>query len=125
MSVIAKDVAEDMVKNWEADLESELSQSSRGIIVRAVSNGRVDLADGVFTVRLVSPIALKNGDTVETLKIREPNARDLQKAAKGNRDDMDTTIDLISALSGQSVAVIDQIAQRDATLISQLLTFFQ
>ena len=121
---IAREVAEGMVADWAATLGAELAPESERAVVRLVMAGRIDFDGDAFTVRLAAPLKLENGETIAALKLAEPTAGQLRDAAKGKRDDIDTALRLISALSGQPVGVVERIKERDFLAVSEVLGFF-
>ena len=122
--VIAREVADGMVSDWAASLDVVLSDDGRARIFRAIMSGRLDYNGAKFSYILAAPVALENGGKVEKLDIAEPTAAQLREASKANRDPMDTAMRLLSGVSGQPLAIIDRLKQRDVMLLSELVGFF-
>jgi hypothetical protein len=120
--VIAREVALQMLKDWADELEASVQHSER--LLRAIMSGRLDKTDAGFSYRLLVPVSLDNGQNVDSLNVTEPTADQLREASKGNRDDMDTTIRVISSITGQPIAVINRLKTRDLTTIGEVLDFF-
>jgi hypothetical protein len=122
--VIAAEVADGMVSDWAASLDVTLSDDGKSRIARAVMSGRLDYDGSKFAYILAAPVTLENGTKIEKLEISEPTAAQLREASKANRDQMDTAMRLLSGVSGQPLAVIDRLKQRDVMLLSELVGFF-
>lgn len=121
--VIAREVAEATVAGWEEDFGVTLEADSRGAVLHSVMAGRLTLGDAEeFTYRLRRPIALENGEKITELKLHEPTAGQLRDAAKGKRDDLDTSMRIISFVTG--CPVIDRIGQKDLLALAALIGFF-
>lgn len=120
--VIAREVALDMVAAWAGELETDAPDVPH--VIRAIMSGRLDRKDDAFDYRLASPLRLDNGESVTSITITEPDARILRDASKGNRDNIDTTLRMLAALSSQPLAVIERVKMRDITALGELLDFF-
>ena len=120
--VIAREVALQMIKDWADELEATVEPSDR--LIRAIMSGRLDKTDAGFSYRLLVPVSLDNGQSVDSLTVTEPTADQLQSASKGNRDAMHIVIHTLSSITGHPVAVINRLKTRDLTLVSEVLDFF-
>ncbi len=123
--VIARDAAEEEVQGWCELFRITLDLSERERIVTALMAGRIafDEKNESFTVRLRKPIHLDNGETVESLKIEEADARQIKEANKV-KDDFEKSLRLLSSISGQPLGVLDRIKQKDLLLIGDMFNFF-
>ena len=121
---IAREVAEGMVDGWASDLGASLGADGRETLIAATMAGRLDYLDGSFRVRLVSPIKRDSGQTFTEFTMVEPTAGQLRDSAKGDRDKLDAALRLISATTGQPLALIECLKQRDLLVFSELIGFF-
>lgn len=121
---IAREVAEVMVFDWASALGVTLEPGTKERITRAVMAGRLDYSGDAFRYRLAAPVKLDNGETVAELTVAEPTAGQLRESSRGNREGMDAAMRILSGVTGQPLAVIDRLKQRDVMLLSELIGFF-
>jgi hypothetical protein len=122
--VIAREAALEMIQSWAEAMEAEIAASAK--LLRAVQSGRLDFNSDTesFRYSLISPVKLENGETIDSLTVTEPTAEQLREANKGNRDEMETTMRALSAVTGKPLAVINRIKTRDITALGEILGFF-
>ncbi len=123
--VIARDAAEEEVQGWCERFKVTLDLGSRERIVTALMDGRItfDEKAEAFTVQLRKPIHLDNGETVESLKIEEPDTRQLREASKV-KDEFEMSLRLLSSITGQPLGVLDRLKQKDLLLAGGMVSFF-
>ena len=123
--VIAEEAAEEEVQGWCDNFEVTLDIGSRERIVRAVMAGRITF-DGqaeTFDIQLRKPIDLDNGESVTSIKLKEPDTRNLRDANKA-KDDFEMTLRLLSCVSGHPLGVMERIKQKDLILAGEMFNFF-
>ena len=122
--VMSEDVALSEIKGWAEALGNEEFEPSRKLLF-GVMRGRIsfDEATKSFTVKLLSPIEMQNGKTLDTLAIKEPKAEMLREAAK-SKGEIETTLRMIAAIAGQPAGIVDRIGMRDLTILGEVLGFF-
>lgn len=123
--VIAEEAAEEEVQGWCDNFEVTLDIGSRERIVRAVMAGRITF-DGqaeTFDIQLRKPIDLDNGESVTSIKLKEPDTRNLRDANKA-KDDFEMTLRLLSYVSGHPLGVMERIKQKDLILAGEMFNFF-
>ena len=112
------------IKTWGQLLGADIGTPSDGVVA-SVMGGLVTLDEPsrTFTVSLRSPVRLENGQELGSLKISEPDGRQLREAMRGENK-MDMSMRILSAVSGQPLGVIERLKQRDLTLAGELMVFF-
>ena len=122
--IMSSQVAEEEVSNWANSIDNPDFVPSQKLI-SAVCRGRIsfDVASTVFTVRLVHPVALENGKTIDELRISEPRSEQVKEASKG-KGEIDTTLRLLSSITGQPLGVVDRLVLRDLGLAGEIFNFF-
>lgn len=126
MSVnISKEAAAEQVTYIEELFDSQLDVESKRKIERAIESGRLEFDDEseAFTIRLVKPVTLQNGETVTHLKIEEPTTEQMTKATRV-KGEVEQASKIIAAVSGQPTAVIERLKMRDFAIASMVLGFF-
>ena len=119
--VIEQSAALEELQLIEDDLGVTIDEDNRKRVARAIGRGLITYADGEFELKLVAPIALENGKTVDKITVAEPTAEQIKRATG---DELTMSIKLIAAISGQPVGVIDRMKMRDLTNAGALLAFF-
>jgi len=122
--VVAREVAEIAVQDWEELFSVTMEPDTRETVVRAIMSGRLTLDEGSeeFAYKLRRPIVLENGTKIEEMKLHEPTAGQLRDAAKGKREDFETTLRLIGYITG--CAVMDRVGQKDLLTMAAVVGFF-
>jgi hypothetical protein len=122
--VMSEEVVLEEIKRWSESLGQEPPAPSRKLL-RAAMCGRIvfDEAQQVFTVKLLRPVQLENGELVDSLTIREPSSGQIRQAAQG-KGEIEVTMRLLSAVTGQPVGVLDRVVQRDLLILSEAFSFF-
>ncbi len=125
MAVIAEEVAREQLEKMITAFGADLDPENKHSLLRAISAGRLDFdeTEESFTIMLVKPIQLENGETVETLIITEPDFSQVQKASK-SKNEIDQTLFLLSSITGHPAGVIGRLKMRDLTLCGTVLSFF-
>ena len=123
---IAREVAEAEVRRWAEQLGAEIPGGPPENVVRADMDGRImfDEKAETFLMRLRSPVAQENGETVTELLLGEPTALQLKDASKATKDDMEIASRLLSYITGKPLGIIQRMRQRDLLLAGALLSFF-
>lgn len=124
MSAVSAEFAEEMLSEMESAFEVELEPEIREGLAKKITAGRVDFNPDTmtFNYRLVKPLKLENGNTVDEVTIQEPTADDVQRATK-KAGEMDT-IRILAAMTGQPYGVISRVGVRDMNAIGAFMSFF-
>ncbi len=124
--VVARDVAEKEIESWCEQLECVLEDLVKEKLVMAVMAGRVafDSESETFTVRLRTPLTLKNGDILGELKIEGFTFLQQQEATKGTEDPSEVSSRMLSMVTGQSSGVLDRLQSKDITTAVAFMGFF-
>ena len=120
---IADDVAAKELDNILAEFDAEIAVEQRGVLLRAIKRGGLTYSDGVFTLRLLVPIEQENGKKLEDITITEPSVGQLKQSTVAG-DEFATTINMVSAVSGIALGLIDRMKARDITLAGVVFAFF-
>lgn len=122
---IAPKVAEKMLTEWQEATGAELDADTQATISRAIRSGRLDFdtSSEVFSLNLVKPIELENGETVDRLEISEPTVQQISDASK-TKNEFEQSMKILSYVTGQSVSVLNRMRMRDMTVAGALLNFF-
>jgi len=125
MAKVSKEAAEDMLQEWQRIFDAELDSDDAARISRAIQSGRLDFDEDTetFNMHLVKPVELKDGTNVTELEITELDASQLKSAMTAS-DPMEQSVKMLSAVSGQPVAVIDRLKMRDFALGGAVCSFF-
>ncbi len=125
-SKVAREVAEQEVKNWCEQLECVLDDGIGERLTLAVMAGRLSLdADSeVFTLKLRTPLTLENGEVLSELKIAGPTFRQQQQATKGTEDANVISSRMLSAVAGQPSGILDRLQMKDINTAVTLVGFF-
>ena len=123
--IMSSQVAEEEVSNWANSIDNPDFVPSQKLI-SAVCRGRIsfDEASTTFTVKLLKPIELENGKTIDELRISEPRSEQVREAARGKGGDIELTLKLLSSITGQPLGIIDRLVLRDLGLAGEIFNFF-
>ncbi len=123
--VIAEEFARKEIADWAEYFEIEIDEDDIKNTLPSVRRGRVlfDETEEKFTVQLRSPIHLENKESLNSISLREPTAKEIQKASKV-KDEMEMSIRLISIVSGHPIGVIERLKQKDLIALSGVMAFF-
>lgn len=123
--VICREAAEEEIREWENFFDVELDEETQNKITRSIVRGDLTLDTGsrFFTMKLVCPIKLENGETLDSLKIEEPRSDQMLAAAKAINE-MDIMMHLLSATTKQPLGVLGRLKLRDLLLAGELFNFF-
>jgi flagellar motor switch protein FliM len=126
MSVVSEEVAIQILQDWKETLDCEPDPDQQKIVQRAVMAGRVsfDAELEEFSVQLRTPIELKNGDSITSLKIGEPDTSQLKSSMKV-KDEFESSIRLVALVTGHPDDVIGRMKMRDLKTASSVLAFFE
>lgn len=126
MGVIGEEVARAELEKIEKHFCIELDGDQKKTILRGIMMGRLDFepGDDVFTMQLVKPLELANGEEIKSIRLVEHSAEQLKEAFKPGRAELDATIHLISSITGQPIGVVSRMKSRDITLAGTVLSFF-
>lgn len=122
MSVIAAEVAQEMIANWAAAFDVDTPDVPH--VLRATQAGRLDLDGEVFAYTLASPVKLENGQTLSSVTVSEPTGAQLRDATRGKPSEMDTTLRTLADITKQPLGVVERFKMRDLNALGELLSFF-
>jgi len=125
-TVIAEEQARAEIDLWAEFFEVELKELEIKALLPAVMRGRVvfDENKEEFEITLKSPIQLENDKSVNSIKLREPTAGELQEANKNKADELTLAIKLYSKLSEQPLGVIQRMKQKDLIVVGEFFGSF-
>ena len=130
-NVLAPEVAEEEIKRivqaFEVDPEGKEWEDSKARLKQAIMKGRITLDDDSMTItqKLATPIRLKNGDDVHELTYHEPTAGDLKVFDKyKDGEKMAKTIHLASKMTGQPIAILEDMGSRDMSTMGSIASLF-
>ena len=121
-----KDIAETYLAEWIETFEAqEFDDDTRALLLRGINSGRLDLNKGTeeFTLKLIKPVELDNGEVIEAMKISEPSVHQLRESQR-DRDDFTKSLKLLAAITGHPVGVLERLKSRDMTLAGAVMGFF-
>lgn len=121
---MSADAAQQELSRIEEDLDAQLPDESRRVVLRALASGRLewDASEQEFSVELRKPIEAGT-TTVSQMTIREPSGGEISKANRVN-EPFEQTMKLISYVTGHPVGYIERLGSRDLTLLGVLMGFF-
>lgn len=119
-------VAEEMIERWQEITGAELDPETQATISRAIRAGRLDFDEDseAFTLLLVKPIHLENGDVIESVQIEEPTAQQISDAARKVSGDFQQSLKIIEYVSGLPAGIANRMKMRDITTAGAILGFF-
>ena len=122
---ICREAAEEEVQGWCERFEVTPDLETREKIVRALMAGRImyDGKEESFTVHLRKPIQLANGQTIDSLRLIEPNAGQIREANKV-KDELEMVLRLLSSVTDHPLGVLDRLRQKDLVLVGGVFNFF-
>jgi len=126
MATLSDDVARAELDRIAKDLEITIEPDMSEGVLRALKAGRLewDSADQVFTVQLINPVVLDNGETISILTMSEPNALQLKKA-QAISDVFEQSLRLVASCTDQPIGYIERLKIRDLNLLGALVGFFR
>jgi hypothetical protein len=106
-------------------LGAKLKGDEREVVRRALVEGRLvfDTGKSFFTYKLKAPIE-REKSTITEVTLREPTGGQLRDATKGKRDEMEASLLLIGYITGQPIAIVEELKQRDIGVLAACLGFF-
>ena len=133
--VMSREVAVEEILGWARALgevyTAEEVETSKTLA--AVMTGRVSFDEETesFEYKLIKPLALENGKTLESIKIEEPTAeyllrRSTLKIEKNGSSEMelDTEARFLASSTGQPIGILQRVKSRDIGVIKELAHFF-
>ena len=133
--VMSREVAVEEILGWARALgevyTAEEVETSKTLA--AVMTGRVSFDEETesFEYKLIKPLALENGKTIESIKIEEPTAeyllrRSTLKIEKNGSSEMelDTEARFLASSTGQPIGILQRVKSRDIGVIKELAHFF-
>ena len=117
----AVEALEKAVKCFDADLKKD----DKAALKKGFVSGRLifNEKDESFTVYLIKPIELENGEKIGSINISEPTFEQLEAAGKSTNQ-FEQAIDLISNMSGIGKGIIRRLKMRDLNLFGAVMGFF-
>lgn len=122
---VASEVVDAEIVRICEQLGATLGVKEREIVKREMVAGRLDFdaEKESFRYKLKAPVEREKGAITE-VSLREPSGGQLRDAFKGGREDMDSSLHLLSLVTGQTLVVIEAMKQRDIGALSACLGFF-
>jgi hypothetical protein len=114
----------ELVKSWLEKLLCESEPSD--FFLQAVEAKRVSLDSDTekFSIVLLKPIQLENGERVSIVTIGEADVGMIRRATYSNKEDFGTGVDVMALASGVPKGVFERIKSRDLKIISEAYSFF-
>jgi hypothetical protein len=140
--VLGADVAQKQLRELEEEFsEAVENKSHRDAIIDAIRLGLIDFdpEQATITYRLKRPIELQNGETLESITLKEAPIEQLKQIDRGQMIKVDSTqqmevdasvaweklIKTVSIVGGIPRGVVERIKRRDAIVLQALSAFFQ
>lgn len=94
-------------------------------IISALSSGRLEYTDGVFTLKLLSPVQAGNKE-IGMLTITEPDGAQLRSMSevKKSNDDVGKGMSVLGSVTGVGLPVINKLKSRDLMVAIEVIGLF-
>lgn len=132
-NLMGKDVAEEFFDTICDELglssdnykDEEDGLKTRTRLVNSIMAGRLDFADGKFTLKLLSPVK-KGEKVIEMLNITEPDGVQLRSMSevKKSNDDVGKGMAVLGAVTGEGLPVINKLKSRDLMVAIEVIGLF-
>ncbi len=123
--VLTEEQAAEALKKAVDCFDADLDSDARKTLLKSFMSGRLvfNEQDESFTVYLVKPLELENGEKINQLKITEPTFEQLRSAMKSSNQ-IEQAIIIISNMAGISSGIIQRLKTRDITVCGAVMSFF-
>ena len=128
---INKEVAESELKRmfnfFGLDSEDEEHSKTKGRMIKAFQDGRMefDIDSEKVSIKLIKPITLENGETINKLTLIEPTANQLLAVDKyDDRENMAKAVAMTAKITGLPDSTIKKLKSRDLTTVTAVVVLF-
>lgn len=132
---VTKDAAIEIIKDWcdyfNEPIEMQVIEDSS--MLKAVMEGRADLDESTeeFTLELRKPLTLENGQSLSSIKVKDPGASyllDKQKVMqKGKMMEMEIDVNAsqMTLATDLALGVLRRMSAHDVNTVRDMLSFFR
>jgi hypothetical protein len=116
-----------IISFWEVNPEGADWENAKEKLLLVIKAGRLrlDEKEEKLILKLVKPIPLENGDTLDELSFQEPTAKDLRVLDKTkDQEKVAAMLDLATKMTGVAIGLIDRMKSRDTGAMGAISGLF-